>query len=379
MRASWDIFCRVIDNFGDIGVTWRLAQQLQREHDCDLRLWVDDLHSFHKICPEVAVTLAQQEVQGVEVRLWSEHFVLPVDLSCADVVIEAFACQLPDDYIALMQQKHRVLWLNLEYLTAEPWAAECHAMPSMQNGGLKKYFFFPGFTDKTGGLLRETHLLAQRDAFLGVEQTRLDYLAALAVQVQPGERLISLFAYANQTLPSFLAALSQDTRRNRVLLLQGPLSTEVARWFDVSSLEQGCEYQRGTLTVHCLPYITQQQFDQLLWCCDLNCVRGEDSFVRAQWAAKPFLWHIYPQHDEVHLDKLAAFLTLYNKGLNEETQQALTALWKAWNQQQNMLSAWQGFTAIEETLQSHAACWSARQNKHADLATNLVHFYHDWL
>ena len=81
----------------------------------------------------------------------------------------------------------------------------------------------------------------------------------------------------------------------------------------------------------------------------------------------------------MHLDKLAAFLTLYNKGLNEETQQALTALWKAWNQQQNMLSAWQGFTAIEETLQSHAACWSARQNKHADLATNLVHFYHDWL
>jgi hypothetical protein len=25
MQLHWDIFCRVIDNFGDIGVCWRLA------------------------------------------------------------------------------------------------------------------------------------------------------------------------------------------------------------------------------------------------------------------------------------------------------------------------------------------------------------------
>ena len=28
MRVTWDIFCSVVDNFGDIGVTWRLARQL---------------------------------------------------------------------------------------------------------------------------------------------------------------------------------------------------------------------------------------------------------------------------------------------------------------------------------------------------------------
>ena len=42
--------------------------------------------------------------------------------------------------------------------------------------------------------------------------------------------------------------------------------------------------------------------------CDLNFVRGEDSLVRALWANRPFIWHIYPQHDGAHHAKLHAFL-----------------------------------------------------------------------
>ncbi|WP_187492385.1 elongation factor P maturation arginine rhamnosyltransferase EarP, partial [Pantoea agglomerans] len=26
MKVTWDIFCTVVDNYGDIGVTWRLAR-----------------------------------------------------------------------------------------------------------------------------------------------------------------------------------------------------------------------------------------------------------------------------------------------------------------------------------------------------------------
>ena len=378
MRVTWDIFCRVIDNFGDIGVTWRLAKQLQHEHDVAVRLWVDDLTSFKAINPMVDTTVQRQQVAGVEVYLWPETGVAQLAGDSATVVIEAFACQLPQDYIALMR-KRNVLWLNLEYLTAEPWAAECHRLPSMQGAGLQKYFFFPGFTETTGGVLREADLLAHRDTFLASSHARAEYLAELGVQQQPDERLISLFAYANAALPSFLAALSQDARTNRLLVLPGVLQRATAAWLGEESLEMGQEYRYGSLIVQVLPYIAQEKFDALLWCCDLNCVRGEDSFVRAQWAAKPFLWHIYPQDDAAHLDKLEAFLTLYSDLLGDNTQKALKGLYLAWNHGQDMTQAWQHFVAHEHALQSHAQCWSAQQNKHADLATKLVHFYHDWL
>ncbi|MBY0444112.1 MAG: elongation factor P maturation arginine rhamnosyltransferase EarP, partial [Burkholderiales bacterium] len=39
--VRWDIFCRVIDNYGDIGVCWRLARQLSFEHGFAVRLMVD--------------------------------------------------------------------------------------------------------------------------------------------------------------------------------------------------------------------------------------------------------------------------------------------------------------------------------------------------
>lgn len=379
MRVTWDIFCRVIDNFGDIGVTWRLAQQLRQEHGFAVRLWVDDLSSFRAICPAVDVTAEHQHVADVQVCLWHEQSVAQRAHTSADVVIEAFACQLPEDYIALMRKKQKVLWLNLEYLTAEAWAAQCHALPSMQGAGLQKYFFFPGFTDTTGGLLREADLLARRDAFLVSADQRRAFLAGFGVQPLAHERLISLFAYANKALPSFLTALSQDTSANRLLVLPGVMQEAVARWFAIDTLHLGREYQRGNLTVQVLPYIPQAQFDTLLWCCDINCVRGEDSFVRAQWAAKPFLWHIYPQHDDAHLVKLEAFLALYRHALADDAQEALNGVWQAWNQGDDMSRAWPAFVAHEQTLQSHASCWSAQQNKHADLATNLVHFYHDWL
>ncbi len=379
MRVTWDIFCRVIDNFGDIGVTWRLAKQLNQEQGFAVRLWVDDLSAFHAICSAVVVTAEQQVVAGVEVCLWRDTAVAVLAGECADVVIEAFACQLPDDYIALMRARQKVLWLNLEYLTAEPWSAECHALPSMQGGGLHKYFFFPGFTENTGGLLREANLLAQRDAFIACERSQAEYLADLGVKQQSGERLISLFAYANPALPSLLKALSQDVRTNRLLVLPGPLRSAVAQCLAEENLQVGQEYQQGSLIVQVLPYIQQGHFDKLLWCCDLNFVRGEDSFVRAQWAGKPFVWHIYPQDDDAHLDKLEAFLVLYRYLLGDDAQYMLDKFWAAWNRGEDMTQVWSQFVAHEQMLQSHAACWSAQQNKQADLATKLALFYQDWL
>ena len=170
MRATWDIFCSVVDNYGDIGVTWRLARQLVAEHGLAVRLWVDDVQAFVRLCPQADPQQPTQKQQGVEVRHWPVDW-LPVEP--ADVVIEAFACQLPQSYItAMAAREQKVLWLNLEYLSAEAWVAGCHALPSLQAGGLSKFFFFPGFTAGTGGLLRERDLIAQRQAFQADAQAR---------------------------------------------------------------------------------------------------------------------------------------------------------------------------------------------------------------
>ncbi len=378
MRATWDIFCRVIDNFGDIGVTWRLARQLSQEHHFSVRLWVDDLQTFQRICPAVAPQAHWQTIEGVQIARWCDECVVTADLVSADVVIEAFACQLPESYIDLMRSKQKVLWLNLEYLTAEPWAAQCHALPSLQAAGLQKYFFFPGFTEQTGGLLRETPLLDQRDTFQHTEQ-RAQFLAMLGVQIEANERLISLFSYVNPGLLSWFEALSRDTKINHLLVLQGPALALLAQYFQLPELRAKQLYQRGNLKVQVLPYIQQQDFDRLLWSCDFNCVRGEDSFVRAQWAAKPFLWQIYPQQDNVHLDKLAAFLSIYNNDLGLEIKVALDDLWLAWNTAGDVGSAWLSLMEHEDSLQQHALEWCAQQRKLPDLVTKLACFYQNWL
>ena len=161
---SCDIFCSVVDNYGDIGVCWRLARQLSNEQDLSVRLWVDDLASLHKLCTEVDPAQPVQQRCGVEIRHWGIPF---AEVIPAQLVIESFACELPERYVlAMAAQEHKPVWLNLEYLSAEDWVAGCHGLPSPHPRlPLIKYFFFPGFTRETGGLLLERDLLARRDAF----------------------------------------------------------------------------------------------------------------------------------------------------------------------------------------------------------------------
>ncbi|MEO7323124.1 MAG: elongation factor P maturation arginine rhamnosyltransferase EarP, partial [Burkholderiales bacterium] len=162
MILTWDIFCRVVDNYGDIGVCWRLARQLAADHTMAVRLWVDNLDSFERLCPAIDVSQDSQRIAAIKVHRWCEPF---PDAVPGDVVIEAFGCELPAAFRAAMAEKSRApLWINLEYLSAEKWVTENHALPSPQTT-LTKYFFFPGFVAGTGGLLRERHLIAQRDKF----------------------------------------------------------------------------------------------------------------------------------------------------------------------------------------------------------------------
>src|SRR4051794_21204834 len=120
MRASerWDIFCRVVDNFGDAAVCWRLARELAQEHGGQVRLWIDDLETLTRLVPQ-ADRVEQQMLFGVEVTRWDEH--RPSKVVPADFVIDAFGCGLPEQYAhAMAQCAQSPIWVVLEYLTAEP-------------------------------------------------------------------------------------------------------------------------------------------------------------------------------------------------------------------------------------------------------------------
>ncbi|VXC63047.1 conserved hypothetical protein [Pseudomonas sp. 8Z] len=372
----WDIFCAVVDNYGDIGVTWRLARQLVSEHGLMVRLWVDDLEVFAHLCPALDPHLSIQEYAGVEVRHWARTWE-PVEV--ADLVIEAFACNLPSEYIqAMAVRAQRPLWLNLEYLSAENWVSGCHALPSPQVGGLQKFFFFPGFVEGTGGLLREAELLAERDCLQADVDGQATFLAQLGVTRLTQAQLISLFAYENPGLGEWLDTLASSDRLTQLLVPQGRILAEVALWFG-AQLVPGDQRQRGNVHVQVLPFMAQADYDRLLWCCDFNAVRGEDSFIRAQWAGKPLLWHIYQQEEGAHWDKLHAFLALYRQGLSASADAALLHSWAAWNAGKGMAQAWEAVQANWSELHAHAVRWCSQQAARPDLASALVQFHRNWL
>jgi len=306
-----DIFCRVIDNYGDIGVCWRLARQLRRERDWGVRLWVDDLRAMARLAPQVDPALPAQHVEGVDVVSWTRP---APPLAPGDVVIEAFACDPPPEFVQRMRDQVRPpVWINLEYLSAEGWVESCHGLPSPQPGGLRKYFFFPGFTPGTGGLLREKTLLPMRDALQADAGARAAFLHEAGLPaLRPGERLVTLFCY-----PDAPATLLAD------VLAAGEAPTLLAVPPGVAPYLAAGE--RGRLRIARIPFLPQPGYDRLLWCADLNFVRGEDSFVRAQWAGRPLVWHIYPQAEAAHVDKLRAWLERY------PAPDGIPSLQTAWN------------------------------------------------
>src|SRR3954468_5210062 len=164
METRWDVFCRVVDNFGDVGVSWRLARALAADHGKQVRLWLDDFTVLAKLRPEIDPRYDVQSLEGVEVVRLREPFVVDY---VADVVVETFGCDPPVAYVEAMARRDpKPRWINLEYLSAEDWVEGSHGLPSPNPRlPLVKHYFFPGFSARTGGLLRERSLLARRDAF----------------------------------------------------------------------------------------------------------------------------------------------------------------------------------------------------------------------
>lgn len=335
---KWDLYCRVVDNLGDAGVCWRLAADLaSRGHR--VRLVIDD--------PRPLAFMAPSGAPDVVVQAW------PGAGPCGDVIVGAFGCTLPlaaiHDMAALVRPP---IWINLEYLSAESYVERSHGLPSPQPQGLTTWFYYPGFTERAGGLLRERGLAAERQAF-----DRHGWLASQGLQLEAGERVVSLFCYPNRALPSLLHDLAREP--TVLLLTPGPAQRQV------SAAPPG-------LRLHRLPWLDQRGFDRMLWSADLNFVRGEDSLVRALWAGTPFVWQAYPQADGAHVAKVDALIALL------QLPDAAAVVWRAWNGF-DTVPAWPGLPPAADVLgggdwQRAAARAAAQQAAMPDLCTRLCAF-----
>jgi uncharacterized repeat protein (TIGR03837 family) len=374
--TSLALFCKVVDNYGDIGICWRLARQLQHEHRIAVTLWVDDLASFRRICPEVVLDTELQRVAGVTVRHWRDQDGRYEVRDIADIVIEFFGCDLPPGYIAAMAEcKPRPVWLNLEGLSAEEWVEGCHTLPSSHPRlPLIKHFFFPGFTSKTGGLLHESQLDEQRRRFQSDPATVAAFLACFGLTPSEMASLkVSLFCYPHAPVAALFDAWQHGDEAVTCLVPEG-VATEAVRAFLDADAKPGAVHTRGTLTVRVLPFVAQPDYDKLLWACDLNFVRGEDSFVRAQWADRPFIWHIYPQDKNLHHVKLRAFLQSYADACAAD---CLTAFSLAWNGATTALDWPALWSSLRSALPELDACcteWRRQVLAHGDLTGNLLKF-----
>lgn len=370
----WDIFCRVVDNLGDAAICWRLARQLANEYSLAVRLWIDQPQALRRLVPGARPGQMQDRVSIESWRDDDPRLSLPEPEQLADVVIAGFECELPAGYRHAMTSR-RPVWINLDYLSAQAWVDTHHGLPSPKSDGLTEYFFFPGFTYESGGLLREVDLIDRCERFDRDPSARIDFLRSLGIDARPGERFMSLFCYPDSPVAELIdglkaiegqASAATGTPENWQLLIPEGIAPELS-------------VRRGVRRV---PFVSQTDYDRLLWSCDLNWVRGEDSLVRALWSGRPLIWQAYRQIGEAHRPKLEAMIDRWLK--DAELPDPAATAWRkahtAWNTAPDPASRALITAALPPTLEQLPAIaagarrWRTAQIGQSDLARRLVAF-----
>ena len=379
MAEAW-VFVRVIDNYGDAGVGWRLSCLLAEYLHMHVRLWIDDTDALNKLVPA-----SEQQIQ-ITIEAWQGDAIMQQQLSAAAdpvLVIETFGCELPPQVLERMGQC-RPLWLNWEYLTAEDWAVGLHAMSSLQSNGLEKYFWFMGIDADSGGLLCEPDYLAEREKFRQQPQLQQAFRQEYGLPLQHTGQLWLVFAYTSGQWAQWMAMWQQADTPVTLWLAGGQVieSLRAAKLIAPEELQQeGDICELGNVTLVRIPFVPQAAFDRLLWLADAAIVRGEDSFVRALWAGLPFFWHIYRQDDDVHLQKLHAFWFKAMQGWPAELRQAFTVLSDDLNGAESVSSlkreqAWRYLCTHWQSWVKSAAAWSEMLHAQDNALEKLARFSH---
>ncbi len=294
-----NIFCDVIDNFGDAGVCLRLGRDLCNKKE-KVNLFCNDLEAIKKI-----IKKEDLDNQNLKISLWPTK---EDNIDLKDTVIQAFSVRLPD-FIYSNIKKNKALVINLEYLTAEPFADDCHKLPSFSDG-IESFFFFPGFTNKTGGLVIE-------DSFLKKVKNKNNLLKnQFEEKTNIKDSYITLFSYENSNVNYIVKNLSklaeEQNKSLTIIVFEGKPINNLNNKLNLN-LRVGDTYKLDNIFIKVSPMVDQDEYDSLLIKSFINLVRGEDSIVRAMLSGNPFLWNIYPQEENAHIDKINALFDRMNE------------------------------------------------------------------
>jgi uncharacterized repeat protein (TIGR03837 family) len=366
LPKRWVIFCRVVDNLGDAGVCWRLARQLASEYAIAVDLVtdrVDVLAQFQSLC-------TNQSQENIQLYPWHDADTLPI----GEVTIAAFACRLPAPYQARLAQMQAHTsnatgnWFNLEYLCAQSWTTGTHLLESTHPDGSIETFFMPGFNQGTGGLLREKTLNIRSAS--ARSQARQQWGFA-------NHFVISLFCYRSAPLAQLLAAASLigQHRGQPVVIVVNQSLAQQLQLPALLSQQQAKQPHWHSPLIQQYPFLSQDNFDQLLLAADLNCVRGEDSWVRAIWAGQPFLWQAYQQDNATTASKVNDFVAHWSQTSQIASDHPALNLFTQWNSQNDvqplpLLQATE--SAAWHQWQQASQLYCDRLSQMPDLASQLV-------
>ena len=353
--------CKVIDFFGDIGVAWRIAKQLKIDFNIEVHLLVDDLVTTKRLIPSIDLSLQKQTINGINIchcDFSEDSTSLPPP---PDFLFNVFNIDLPHSYKTLIKRK-KSKYIVIEYLSAEPWVDNFHLKPSIDpQSGLIKTYFYPGFTNQTGGLIREKGLFLRREAF---DQSRRKKLIQ-SLGGDPNLYSISLFYYPIQKIEVFLDVIDHINKPAQFFIPQ--------YLFDLLKLKNNYQF------IHIIPYpfLNHDDFDNLLWSCDLNFVRGEDSWTRAIWAGKPFIWQPYIQENNIHLIKLKAFLKRYYEACDQDLSEILFKIHDDWSNNKFNEVLWRDFFKQQARLEAFVLKQSHHYFKEASFVESLVDYCYE--
>lgn len=300
------VLCKVVDNFGDIGVVFRLCRALSElKKNLEIRLVVSNLDSFAKISKGIDSTKTFQEFRGWKVFDWNDNALCKKEFSKnpPEFILECFQCGRPEWLEELLfspQFNLNVQIVNVEYLTAESWADDFHLLKSgTRSAKIKKINFMPGFTKKTGGLILDKNFmrcLSEKKFALNLVKQNL-YKKILSEDFSDSFKIL-IFSYPKNF--DFLAsAIKEFSFLKKIIVF-------VASGAGADSAK--ISLKKFKVNFICLPFMQQEVWDAFLSLMDFSFVRGEDSFSRCCLFGNPFIWNIYPQEEEFHIVKLNAFL-----------------------------------------------------------------------
>ena len=312
---SIDIFCEIIDNFGDIGVVYRISKELKKIfQNVRIRIVLNRLDEF-KVINKKAKDLDYQEIDGL-IYVTEKYLKENIEtFETADVFIEAFGCNVYDEYVKKAKENSK-LWINLEYLSGEKWIEDFHLQQSLIDSKvLKKIFYMPGFSEKSGGVIIDSGFLERKNYG---EKNREVVLKKYFSEYDLKNKFVgTIFSY-EKNFENLLETLKNYDKETFLILMGEKTQKSFLEILQKKSIESfGKTVKYGKITMLYADFLSQEEYEEVISAVDFNFTRGEDSFVRGILLGKPFMWHIYLQEEKAHMDKIRAFIERFKESIEE--------------------------------------------------------------